>query len=164
MGIFSYAPGARQKSKPVNTMKVYLGADHGGFERKEHIKSYLDGLGYDVEDAGAHTLDTQDDYPQFAKEVAGKVAADADSRGILFCRSGIGMDITANKVRGARCAQIFTVEMAKKSREHNDANVLSIATDYIPEEDVLEIVKTWLETPFSKDERHARRIAQIETQ
>ncbi|KKR77481.1 MAG: hypothetical protein UU22_C0043G0003 [Parcubacteria group bacterium GW2011_GWA2_40_8] len=94
-----------------------------------------------------------------AKKVSENLSA---SRGILLCRSGVGMDIVANKVKGIRSAQVFNEEMAKKSREHEDANVLTIATDYLPEENVLFILKIWLETPFSGDERHVRRLKQIE--
>lgn len=144
-------------------MKVYLGADHGGFQMKETIKKSLAEWGYDFEDMGNTAFDSNDDYPQYAHSVAAKVAEKpAENRGILLCRSGIGMDIVANKVNGIRSAQVFTEEMARKSREHNDANVLSIATDYLSEESVLAMIKTWLVTPFSKEERHERRLKQIE--
>ncbi|KKR46356.1 MAG: Ribose 5-phosphate isomerase [Parcubacteria group bacterium GW2011_GWB1_40_14] len=144
-------------------MKVYIGADHGGFKLKEKAKHKLVEWGFDVEDMGAKTLDPDDDYPEFAYAVAKKVSENLSaSRGILLCRSGVGMDIVANKVKGIRSAQVFNEEMAKKSREHEDANVLTIATDYLPEENVLFILKIWLETPFSGDERHVRRLKQIE--
>ncbi|OHA50566.1 MAG: hypothetical protein A3A97_03290 [Candidatus Terrybacteria bacterium RIFCSPLOWO2_01_FULL_40_23] len=144
-------------------MKVYIGADHGGLNLKEKAKHKLAEWGFDVEDMGAKTLDPDDDYPEFAYAVAKKVSENLSaSRGILLCRSGVGMDIVANKVKGIRSAQVFNEEMAKKSREHEDANVLTIATDYLPEENVLFILKIWLETPFSGDERHVRRLKQIE--
>ncbi len=144
-------------------MKVYIGADHGGFKLKEKVKLELSRWGYEVEDMGAHTLNPDDDYPKFAHAVAEKVSENISaSRGILLCRSGIGMDIVANKVKGIRSAQVFNEEMAKKSREHEDANILTIATDYLPEENVLHIIKVWLETAFSNEERHSRRLKQIE--
>ena len=144
-------------------MKIFIGADHGGFVMKGKLKQALIDWSYDVEDIGAKSLNPEDDYPEFAHAVAQKVAKNpSEDRGVLLCRSGIGMDITANKIKGIRCAQVFNEEMAKKSREHNDANVLSIATDYMREEEILNIVKVWLETPFSNEERHGRRIKQIE--
>src|SRR3989344_6897439 len=143
-------------------MKVYIGADHGGFNLKEKVKHKLVEWGFDVEDMGAKTLDPDDDYPEFAYAVAKKVSEDPSaSRGILLCRSGVGMDIVANKVKGIRSAQVFNEEMAKKSREHEDANILTIATDYLSEENMMQIIKIWLETPFSNEARHARRIEQV---
>lgn len=144
-------------------MNIYLGADHGGFNIKEEIKRHLKEWGYTFEDLGAHAFDPNDDYPKFASATAAKVAEKPYvHRGILFCRSGVGMDIAANKIRGIRCAQVFTPEMARKSREHNNTNILSIATDYLTPEQIREIVRMWLKTPFSGEERHARRLKQIE--
>lgn len=141
---------------------IYLGSDHGGFSAKEAIKKCLAEQDYKFEDLGAHTLDPKDDYPDYGYAVAKKVAENLEeNRGILLCRSGIGMDIVANKVSGIRSAQIFNEEMARESREKNDTNVLSVATDYLAPEEIEKIVKTWLETPFSKDERHVRRLEKI---
>ncbi len=143
-------------------MKIFLGADHGGFEAKENIKKHFFQWGYEFEDLGALALDSQDDYQDYGVAVAKKVSENPEEyRGILFCRSGIGMDVVANKVKGVRSAQVCNEEMAKKSREHNDTNVLSIATDYLSQGQIETIVKAWLETPFSGDERHRRRLEKI---
>jgi len=142
---------------------IYLGSDHGGYSAKEEIKKRLPGWGYDFIDLGNKELDPQDDYPDFGHSVAIKVSENPDkNQGVVFCRSGIGMDMVANKVKGVRSAQVFNKEMARKSREHNNANVLSIATDYLELSQIEAIVKTWLETPFSGEERHVRRLKKIE--
>lgn len=141
---------------------LYLVADHGGYQTKEELKSYLKELGFEFEDLGAAGLDPNDDYVDFAAKVAKKVAENPEeNKGIMICRSGIGMDIVANKFSGVRSAQVFNTEMAKKSREHNDANVLSLASDYLDKETIKEIVKAWLETKFSGEERHVRRLDKI---
>lgn len=143
-------------------MRVFLGADHGGFAAKEEIKKRLMEWGHDFIDLGNTELDPGDDYPDYGIAVARKVAENPkENQGILFCRTGVGMDIVANKVRGVYSAQVFTEEMAKVSREKNDANVLSIATDYLEQAKIESIVKTWLETPFSGEERHVRRLKKI---
>lgn len=141
---------------------IYLAADHGGYQTKEELKAYLNELDFEFEDLGAADLNPNDDYVDFAAKVAKKVAENPEeSKGVMICRSGIGMDIVANKFKGVRSAQVFNSEMAKKSREHNDANVLSLAADYIDKEIIREIVKVWLETEFSGEERHVRRLDKI---
>lgn len=143
-------------------MTIYLGADHGGFGQKEGIRVYLEERGFQVEDCGAYELDPEDDYPVFALCVAEKVAEDPKNRrGILFCRNGIGVSIVANKVDGVRAAHAETEEIARTSREDDNTNVLTVAADYIDEMDVQRIVDTWLETEFSGQERHNRRIQMI---
>jgi len=145
------------------TTKVYLGADHGGFAAKEEIKKQLLEQKYEVEDMGAHTLVKSDDYPPYAAAVAKKVSENPkENRGIVLCRSGIGVDIVANKFKGVRSGLVFTEEMAQKAREHDDTNVLAIAADYLSRDRIINIVKIWLETPFSGEERHTRRLKQIE--
>lgn len=142
---------------------IYLGADHGGYLLKEEIKKLLRDLAYDHEDLGAERLDPADDYPDFAAKVAERVSQNPEThRGILFCRSGVGMAIVANKFKGVRSAQVFTEEMAKKSREDDNANVLSLAADYLEPDEAKKIVKIWLETSFSGGERHKRRLGKIE--
>ena len=145
--------------------KLYLGADHGGFEYKEAVKQALHERGFEVVDVGAHQIDAQDDYPEFAFAVAEAVKRDlgagSSSFGILFCRSGAGMEIAANKISGIRAVRAETAESARAARAHNDANVLSIAADYTPQELVLALILAFIETPFSGEERHHRRIAQI---
>jgi len=147
---------------------IYLAADHAGFELKEKVKEYLKQKGHEIEDLGAHTLDKNDDYPDYGAAVANKVSADQQSRGILFCGSAEGICIAANKVRGIRAVPVWTPINAKMSREHNDANVLCLSGGQtlspIPGlsfEEAEEIVDVWLATPFSGAERHLRRIGKI---
>lgn len=150
-------------------MKVHLAADHGGFELKEKIKGWLEewahstssGEWYTVEDHGAHTLDAADDYPDFVIPAAKAVSQDEASLGIVLGRSGNGEAMAANKVKGVRAAVCMNVEMVRKAREHNNANVLALGGDYVTESEAREIVKAFLETPFSQDERHVRRIERI---
>lgn len=143
-------------------MKIFLGADHGGFELKTQVFEHLVHKGLEVEDCGADALDPEDDYPQFAYAVATQVLAGEDDRGILICRGGQGMAMAANRIGGIRAAVIWDLEGAKKSREHNNANVLSIPADYLNQEQTLEIVDVWLNTKFSDEPRHQRRLDQIE--
>lgn len=142
-------------------MKVYFGADHGGFELKDRLEGYVSELGYETEDFGAHKLDPEDDYPDFVFLVAEKVARGEDAVGIVIGRSGNGEAIAANKVKGIRAAVCTNVEMARKAREDNDANILALGADYISEDEAGEIVKTFLETPFSSGERHKRRLQKV---
>lgn len=142
---------------------VYLGADHGGFELKEEVKTYLHQMGETYEDCGASSVDPGDDYPTFAFAVASKVAADPESKGILICRSGGGMTIAANKVKGIRALFISSIDEAIYAREINDANIMSIAAETVPKDDWREIVRTFIETDFSNEPRHLRRIKQIQS-
>lgn len=142
-------------------MKIYLGADHGGYKLKEKIKSWLSEWGYTFEDLGNTVFDPNDDYPDSAFKVAEAVSKNPDSRGVLACRSAAGMVIAANKVSGIRAAAAFDVKSAQHSREHNDANILALSGDWLSEGKAKEILKVWLETPFSREERHARRIEKI---
>lgn len=142
-------------------MKIAIGSDHAGFEMKEHIKKYLKEKGYEYNDFGAETLDNQDDYPIYGEKVARAVASGDYDRGIAICGTGIGISITANKVPGIRAATSYNVEMAKISRLHNDANVLALGGRMIDIDLALKIVDEWLNTPFTGEERHVRRINQI---
>jgi len=141
-------------------MKVIIGADHAGFKLKESIKKYLKTLGYKVEDVGAKKFVKTDDYPIFAKKAAKKVGK--QNKAILFCGSAEGICIAANKVKGIRGVAVWTLTNAKLSRKHNDANVLCLSGWQLPLTKTKKIVKTWLETPFSGEARHIRRIKQIE--
>lgn len=144
-------------------MKIFLGADHRGFDLKEKLKEWLKNKGHSVEDFGAHRMDPADDYPDFAVSVARKVAEDpVEHRGILLCGSGAGMDVAANKIKGIRATVVWNTESAEHARSHDDVNVISIATDWTPPEQARQIVKTFLETPFSDEERHIRRLKKIE--
>lgn len=139
---------------------IYIASDHGGFELKEQLKPNLKEMGYEVFDFGANVLEKSDDYPDYALPVAEKVASDG-SFGILLCRGGQGMAILANKVKGIRAAVCWDVNGARKAREKNNANILSLPSDTLSIEQAQEIVRVFLETPFSEAKRHQRRIAKI---
>jgi len=140
---------------------VYIAADHAGFERKEALKAALDAAGYAVEDLGAPTLQPDDDYPPYAFALADRVAASAGSHGILLCGNGQGVCIAANKVAGVRAATAVTPDMARSTRNDDDANVLCLPARFVSDEAAFAIAKTWLETPFSAEERHRRRLGQL---
>jgi ribose 5-phosphate isomerase B len=141
-------------------MKIAIGSDHAGFEYKEKIKTLLIHLEHDVTDFGTHNAQPVD-YPVFIRAVAEAVARGECERGIVLGGSGNGEAIAANKVRGIRCALCWNAQSAILSRQHNNANVLSLGQRLVPEETALEIVKLWLATPFEGG-RHDRRIQQIE--
>jgi len=144
-------------------MKIFLGADHRGFELKEKLKEWLKDHGYSVEDLGAHRMDVNDDYPDFAFAVSEKVAENpGEHRGILLCGSGAGMDVAANKVAGVRATAAWNTDSAGHIRSHDDVNVISIAADWIKPETAAEIVRIFLETSFSGEERHIRRLKKIQ--
>jgi ribose 5-phosphate isomerase B len=140
-------------------MKIAIGSDHAGFELKERIKKYLEKLGYDYKDFGTDNTESVD-YPDYALKVAEAVAKKEYDRGILICGSGIGMCMAANKVPEIRAAFCPTVELAKLSREHNYANVLTFGARIIDEKTAKDIVKVWLKTEFA-GERHLRRVNKI---
>lgn len=141
---------------------IYLGADHGGFELKEKLKSWLTQRSVRWHDMGAAYLDHDDDYPIFAAKVARAVGSgDPKDRGVLLCRSGGGMAIAANKFSGVRAVNCVDETMAAHGREHNDANVLVLSADFMPESRSYKVVDTFLKTPFSEHRRHVRRLAEI---
>jgi len=140
---------------------VYLGADHRGFELKEAIKEYLQQQGYHVHDQGAHSYISNDDYPDYAIPAA-KAVALHNAKGILICGSGVGVDIIANKTENIRSALVFDEKRAIQSREHEDINILSLPADLVSESEAKKIVKAFLETPFSPEKRHLRRLEKIE--
>ncbi|OGC47773.1 hypothetical protein A2886_00525 [candidate division WWE3 bacterium RIFCSPHIGHO2_01_FULL_42_13] len=141
---------------------IYLAADHGGFSLKEEIKAAFDGVGLAYEDLGAFDLVPDDDYPDYAIPAAKKVSeSPKENKAILFCRSGTGEVIVANKFRGVRATLSWSTEHAKLSREKNDCNVLAIPADFIDINTAKEIIGAWLNTDFSKDERHIRRLKKI---
>lgn len=143
-------------------MKVYLAADHAGFELKEQIEARLKAKGYAVEDLGAKTFNPDDDYPRFAGELAEKVAS-GDDKGIAVCGSGEGVCIVANRVKGIRASLVWNVEVAKAARNDDDSNVLCLPARFIDTETAMSIVDAWLATPFSNADRHARRLKQIDS-
>ena len=142
-------------------MNVILAADHRGFELKEKLKAALSAQGISVEDSGAYARDPDDDYPDLADAGAKKVAAEAGSFGVFVCGSGMGMDIVANKTKGIRATIVRNEEEAKYARDHDDVNVITLAADALDENAALGIVQVFLETPFSMEEKHRRRVAKL---
>ena len=142
-------------------MRVYLGSDHAGFELKVHLANHLAMQGYDVVDVGPHSYDPDDDYPTFCLHTGDQVVADEGSLGVVIGGSGNGEQIAANKVAGVRAALAWSVETAQLARQHNDANVVAIGARQHTLDEATAIVEAFLNTPFSGNERHARRIAQV---
>lgn len=141
-------------------MKIGIGSDHAGYEYKEAIKKFLAAAGHEVVDFGTHSTESVD-YPLFIRPVALAVAAGECERGIVLGGSGNGEAMVANRVCGIRCALCWNVESARLGRAHNDANVISLGGRMVSEALALEIVDTWLKTPFEGG-RHVRRIAEID--
>ena len=148
-------------------MTIYLGTDHAGFQLKEQIKNFLMENAYDVVDLGAEVFNAQDDYPDFITLVAQAVAQDATDDvkkfGIVFGGSGQGEMMAANRIKGARCAMYYggTDNIVVLSREHNNANMLSLGARFISLDEAKESVNKFLSTDFSGDERHSRRLAKF---
>ena len=141
-------------------MKIFIGADHRGYELKQKVIKKLKDLGHEAIDVGTHSKGVACDYPEYSYAVATKVARDEDSRGILLCMTGIGHSIAANKVPGAYAALCYSKEAAVLSREHNNANILVIGSKFVTEPELFEMIKVWLSTPFEGG-RHLNRIEKI---
>lgn len=141
-------------------MKIGVACDHGAFEYKEIVKELLTSLGHEVVDYGTNNTESCD-YPDYAYACAKSVADGKNERGIVICGTGIGVSITANKVDGIRCALCSEPVSAKLTREHNNANMLAMGQRVIGVEVMKEIVKVFIDTPFSEDERHQRRIDKV---
>ena len=144
-------------------MKIFLSADHAGFELKEFLSNHLIQLGYNVEDCGAYEMDSTDDYPDFIIPAARKVASDPDSRGIIMGGSGQGEAIAANRIKGVRAAVYYDgpIDIVKLSRSHNNANILSLGARFISNEKAVEVVKMWFNEPFEGG-RHQKRIDKLD--
>lgn len=144
-------------------MKIHIGTDHAGFVLKNKLVEYLKTLGHDVVDHGAFSLDPNDDYPDFVKPVADAVSKDSDSMGIVLGGSGQGEAITANKFDNIRAVEYYggNLEIVTLGREHNNANILSLGARFITDTEAETAVKLFLETSFSHDPRHIRRIDEI---
>jgi ribose 5-phosphate isomerase B len=140
-------------------MKIALGTDHAGFQYKEKVKALVISLGHEVKDCGTFNEDPVD-YPVFIRPAAEAVAHGECERAIVFGGSGNGEAMTANKVHGVRCALCWNEEVARLSRQHNDANVLSLGQRVIPEDVALKIVRVWLDTAFEGG-RHVKRVAML---
>lgn len=142
-------------------MKVYLATDHAGLEFKEKIKSYLTQKDYEVEDCGAYEYDKDDDYPDFISVAAEKVSQNPGSFGVVLGKSGAGECIVANKIKGIRAVLGVSEKNAQLAREHNDANVLSLGSEIVEIELAKKLIEIFLQTPFSDEDRHIRRIEKI---
>jgi ribose 5-phosphate isomerase B len=142
-------------------VRVYLGADHAGFELKQHLVRHLADAGHEVIDVGPAAYDAADDYPPYCIETARRVVADAGSLGVVIGGSGNGEQIAANKVAGCRAALAWSVQTAELARSHNDAQVIGLGARMHSAEEATAIVEAFLAAPFTGDERHARRIAML---
>ena len=138
-------------------MKIAIGCDHGALALKNKMVSHLEKQGHEVKDFGTYTPDSCD-YPEFAAAAAKAVASGECEKGIVLCTTGIGVSITANKVKGVRCALLSDVMSARMTREHNDTNMMALGAAVVGEMLALEILDTWVGTEFSGNERHQRRI------
>ena len=141
-------------------MKIAIACDHGAFDLKQKVAAHLGAKGYEVVDFGTHSKDSCD-YPDFAGPAAQAVASGECDRGIVCCTTGIGVSITANKVKGVRCALLDNPMSARLTREHNDTNMMALGAAVTGEMLALEIVDVWLDTEFSHAERHQRRIDKV---
>jgi ribose 5-phosphate isomerase B len=142
-------------------MRVYLGADHAGYELKVHLVNYLGKQGYETVDVGPHAFDPEDDYPAYCLHTGARVVADPGSLGIVIGGSGNGEQIAANKVAGVRAALAWNVETAQLSRQHNDANVVAIGARQHTIDEATALVEAFLTSIFSGSARHGRRIKQV---
>ena len=141
-------------------MKIAIGCDHGAVALKDTLVTYLQKKGHEVKDFGTYTTDSCD-YPDIVAPTAKSVASGEFDRGIVLCTTGIGMSIAANKIKGIRCALLSDVMSARLTREHNDTNMIAMGAGVIGQNLALEIVDTWLNTDFSGDTRHVRRLAKL---
>lgn len=141
-------------------MKIVIGSDHRGVEIKRRLLDVLRSMGHDVLDIGAEGAESVD-YPDFANAVGRLVGTGERERGLLICGTGIGMCMAANKVRGVRAAACQDVLTAELSRRHNDANILCLSADLLGEDQMMQMIRIWLETPFEGGGRHARRVEKI---
>lgn len=143
-------------------MKISMACDHGGFDLKETLKVYLEEKGYEVKDCGCDSKESCD-YPDFAGVAAKDVAAGISDKGIVICTTGIGVSIVANKVKGVRAALCHNEYTAKMTRLHNNSNVLAMGAGILSQEEAKKVTDIFLETEFSEEERHQRRIDKIES-
>jgi ribose 5-phosphate isomerase B len=146
----------------MNKVKIFLGSDHRGYRLKERVAKWLFDNSYDYQDLGARSLEPDDDYTKYAAEVASLVSRQKNTRGILFCGSGVGVDVVANKFDGARSSIGKSPKQVEAGREDDDMNVLVIAADFTKEKEVLLMIKAFLTTKFDSQKRHRRRLDDIE--
>jgi ribose 5-phosphate isomerase B len=143
------------------TLRVAIGADHGGYDLKTELQAWLQGLSYEVLDLGAHEYNSSDDYPDFAEAVARAVAGGKAQRGIIICGSGIGACIVANKIPGVRASTCHDTYSARQGVEHDDMNVLCLGARVIGTELAREVLAAFLKAEFSGEERHRRRLQKL---
>ena len=143
-------------------MKVYIGADHKGFALKEKLRPWLEEQGIELTDVGATEYEAGDDYVDYAEAVAKAVGVDKAARGIVLCGSGVGVDVTANKIDGVRSGLGFSLEQVTSARNDDDINVLALPADSLSLEEAQAMVKAFLATPFARVERYDRRLKKIE--
>ena len=141
-------------------MKIAIGCDHGALDMKNAVVAHLQKRGFEVVDFGTHTL-ASCDYPDFVEPAAKAVASGECDKGIVLCTTGIGVSIAANKIHGIRCALLSDLMSARLTREHNDTNMMALGAGVVGQMLALEIVDTWLDTEFSHNERHQRRIDKV---
>jgi RpiB/LacA/LacB family sugar-phosphate isomerase len=141
---------------------IYITSDHGGFALKQKIVEYFRKVGLGIADEGPFKLIPEDDYPDYVIPVMRKVQQDSSNRAIVICKNGIGVCIAANKFKDIRAALSWNPKHAESTRNDDDSNVLALPADYISEKETMEIIGAWLKTPFSKEERHIRRINKVE--
>jgi ribose 5-phosphate isomerase B len=142
---------------------IAIGCDHGGYDLKEKVKKHLQDRGFEVKDVGCYSKESCD-YPVFGHAAAEAVADGTCDKGIVICTTGIGISISANKIKGVRCALCSDSLSAKMTRLHNDANMLAMGAGIVGENLAMDIVDTFIDTPFSAEERHMRRVNMIENQ
>lgn len=145
----------------MNTMRIAIGADHGGYAAKAPLKRMLEAQGHEVVDLGAHSYDAVDDYPDFAAAVAQCVASGDADRGVMLCGSGVGASVAANKIRGVRASVCHDTYSAHQGVEHDDMNVLCLGARIIGEELAKEIAASFAAAQFSGEERHMRRMQKV---
>lgn len=141
---------------------IYIASDHGGFQLKEKLKKYLQNKGEKLVDLGPQRFSPKDDFPDYAIPLAEEVVKDPKNLGILLCRNGAGVEVAANKVAGARAVISWDPKHAASTRADDNANILALPADYLDEQKAIEVLKSWLATPFSKEERFERRLEKIE--
>lgn len=142
---------------------IYISSDHRGFNLKNYLVETFKSKGIEIEDLGPKELESGDDYIDFAATLAKKIQESSENRGILLCKNGVGMSITANRFKGVRAALSWNPDHAASSRNDDDSNILALPSDYISSEEASKIVEKWLETPFENVERRVRRLNKLDS-
>lgn len=143
-------------------MKIFISADHGGFELKNALRRYLLAAGLDVVDMGPDTYNENDDYPDFAVPLVNEMEKIPYSRGVLICKNGVGVSVAANRFSHIRAALTWSPEHVKTAKEDDHANVIALPAKFISEDEAKEIIDAWLKTDYSNEKRHLRRLKKLE--